>query len=171
MVLCSKFFKINVTHFLGANIEMLIYVLCQLFLSLHCYVYRIEKNLDMFLHHLLDWFFFIFHLGFVIFNLTGWIWKKTRRINLITLTLTFASWFILGLFYGIGFCPLTEWHWQILEKLGRTDLPASYISYLINRLSGLELAPSLVDVVTVAAAVVAFLLSAFLNIRDLLRKK
>jgi len=125
----------------------------------------------MFIYHLLDWFFFLFHLGFVVFNLTGWIWKKTRLANLVALSLTFASWFILGIFYGIGFCPLTEWHWQVLDKLGRTDLPTSYISYLIYRLSGLSVDQSLVDFATVAGAFVAFAISVFLNIKDWLRKK
>lgn len=125
----------------------------------------------MLLYHILDWFFFFFHLGFVVFNLLGWLWKKTRLINLVTLSLTFASWFILGIFYGIGFCPFTEWHWQILENIGKTDLPSSYISYLLNRLFGLDFAPSLVDFLTVVGAVVAFVISAVLNHKDLVRKK
>jgi len=68
----------------------------------------------MLLYRLLDYFFLVFHLGIVIFNLFGWIWPKTRKANLILLLLTAASWFGLGLIYGIGFCPFTEWHWQVL---------------------------------------------------------
>jgi hypothetical protein len=118
-----------------------------------------------------DWFFFVFHLALVLFNLFGWIWRKTRKWNLLALLLTFASWFFLGLFYGIGFCPLTEWHWQILRELGRTGLPPSYVSYLIYRVSGHELPANLVDNATVAGAFIAFFISLTLNIRDRLRAK
>ncbi|MCK4992787.1 MAG: DUF2784 family protein, partial [Bacteroidales bacterium] len=81
----------------------------------------------------LDIFFTFFHTCLVIFNLFGWIWKKTRRLNLICLLLTAASWFILGIFYGLGYCPLTDWHFNILRKLGHTDLPDSYLSFLFTR--------------------------------------
>ncbi len=119
----------------------------------------------------LDIFFFVFHLALVVFNLFGWIWKKTRFWNLIALLLTLASWFLLGLFYGIGYCPLTEWHWQILRELGETGLPSSYINYLIFRITGQTLPARLVDNITVIAAFIAFVLSLTLNIRDRARSK
>ncbi|MCD4791284.1 MAG: DUF2784 domain-containing protein, partial [Bacteroidales bacterium] len=78
------------------------------------------------MYKFLDTFFVVFHTALIIFNLFGWIWKPTRRLNLITLLLTGASWFILGIFYGIGYCPLTDWHWQVLHKLGIYDVPNSY---------------------------------------------
>src|SRR6056297_243756 len=92
------------------------------------------------MYQLLDYFFVIFHSALIIFNLFGWIWKKTRKANLVTLILTGLSWFALGVFYGIGFCPLTEWHWQVLTKLGERNLPVSYTEYLVNRLLGINLA-------------------------------
>ncbi len=119
----------------------------------------------------LDIFFFVFHLALVIFNLFGWIWKKTRPLNLLVLLLTFASWFLLGLFYGIGFCPITEWHWQVLRELGETGLPTSYVNYLILRITGQTWPSRLVDYITVIAAVVAFVISLVLNIRDRIRSK
>jgi len=113
-----------------------------------------------------DLFFLIFHTVLTLFNLTGWIWKKTRRINLITLLLTGGSWFILGLFYGIGYCPLTEWHFQILRKLGESNLPYSYIDYLIERLTGIDFNAQLVDTATGVGFFLALLISVYLNIRD-----
>ena len=121
--------------------------------------------------HFLDWFFFIFHLALVLFNLLGWIWKRTRVWNLVVLLITFFSWFGLGLFYGIGFCPLTEWHWQVLRELGRTGLPTSYISYLIYRITQFMPPQIVVDYATMIGAFGAFVVSLALNIRDWRHRK
>jgi hypothetical protein len=113
----------------------------------------------------LDIFFTVFHTCLVLFNLFGWIWKRTRLANLITLLVTAGSWSILGIFYGFGYCPLTDWHFSVLEKLGYTDLPDSYLSFLFTRLTGLSIDQSLVDSVTLWGLIVALVISLFLNIR------
>ncbi|HYW94396.1 MAG TPA: DUF2784 domain-containing protein [Bacteroidales bacterium] len=121
--------------------------------------------------HILDIFFIVFHTSLVLFNLFGWIWKKTRQLNLVTLLLTGGSWFILGIFYGIGYCPLTEWHFRILEKLGIYNLPNSYMSYLAERLTGIRFDPRLVDALTLTGFVLALILSVVFNARDFAAKK
>jgi hypothetical protein len=113
----------------------------------------------------LDIFFTAFHSLLVLFNMFGWIWKKTRRLNLICLVLTGASWLVLGIFYGLGYCPLTDWHFSILRKLGHTDLPDSYLSFLFTRLTGLHLSQDLVDAVTLWGLILALMISIFLNFR------
>jgi hypothetical protein len=117
----------------------------------------------MFWYHFLDYFFLIFHTILTLFNLVGWIWKKTRMANFITLMLTGFAWFGLGIFYGIGYCPLTDWHWDVLEKLGHHDLPYSYIKYLIQRLTGCDANPGIVEIGTVAGFVFAVVMSVYLN--------
>ena len=117
----------------------------------------------MFWYHVLDYFFLIFHSFLTLFNVFGWIWRKTRLANFILLALTGLSWFGLGLFYGIGFCPLTEWHWKVLEKLGHLNLPYSYIKYLILRLIGIDLKDGLVEVSTVVIFFLSFFISGYLN--------
>ncbi len=117
----------------------------------------------------LDVFFTVFHTLLIFFNLFGWIWKRTRRINLVCLLLTAGSWLILGIFYGIGYCPLTDWHFAVLERLGYTDLPSSYISFLVHRLTGLQPDQGLVDAVTAGGLVLALVISIYLNARDRLR--
>jgi hypothetical protein len=115
---------------------------------------------------ILDIFFLIFHTSLIIFNLFGWIWKKTRTINLITLSLTGASWLFLGLIVGsLGYCPLTDWHFAVLGKQGVTDLPVSYVKYLADRLTGLTFNPNLVDSVTLWAFVTALVVSITFNVR------
>lgn len=99
---------------------------------------------------ILDLLFLVFHTALIVFNLFGWAWRPTRKANLATLLLTGASWFLLGVWYGLGFCPLTEWHFQVLENLGRRGLPTSYVKYLADRLTGLSFDPGLVDALTAA---------------------
>jgi hypothetical protein len=113
----------------------------------------------------LDIFFTVFHTCVVLFNLFGWIWKKTRLLNLITLLLTAGSWLVLGFFYGFGYCPLTDWHFRVLGKLGTTDLPDSYLSFLFTRLTGLSVDQSLVDALTLWGLIIALVISLYLNIR------
>ncbi len=113
-----------------------------------------------------DKFFFIFHSVFALFNIFGWIWKKTRKLNLILLLLTAFSWFILGLWYGIGYCPLTQWHYQVRWRLGYQNMPGSYIKFLLDSLSGYDFNPLLVDSVTAAAFSLALVASVVLNVRD-----
>ena len=114
----------------------------------------------------LDKFFFFFHTLFALFNILGWIWKKTRRLNLIFLFITALSWFVLGMWYGLGYCPFTEWHWQVRQRLGYQDMPASYIKFLLDTFTGLNLNPLMVDIITGTAFGVAVISSLILNIRD-----
>ena len=111
----------------------------------------------------LDFFFILFHTCLIFFNLFGWIFRKTRVWNLITLLLTGSSWFILGIFYGIGFCPVTEWHYQVLAKMGETSLPVSYIEYIVERFLPVDVNPQMVDIFTVGLFFVALILSTVFN--------
>ena len=118
------------------------------------------------MYEMLDKFFLVFHTLVIAFNLFGWIWKPTRKANLALLLLTGLSWFVLGLFYGIGYCPLTDWHWQVLRKLGRTDIPYSYIKYLADRVTGLDFDADLVEKATASIFFLALGVSIFVNVRD-----
>jgi hypothetical protein len=121
---------------------------------------------------ILDIFFVVFHTSIIFFNLFGWIWRKTRKLNLILLLITGSSWLFLGLIVGtLGYCPLTDWHFSVLNKLGISDLPSSYVKYLVDRLTGLDLNPSLVDNVTLYAFLAAIGFSLFFNLRDFLARR
>ncbi len=126
----------------------------------------------MMIYRILDIFFVVFHSSLILFNLFGWIWKKTRIINLIILLLTGSSWLFLGLIVGVpGYCPLTDWHFKVLERLGRTDLPSSYVKYLADRLTGVNFNPATVDMVTLYLFVAALSFSIILNTSDMLKKR
>ena len=122
-------------------------------------------------YQFLNIFFFVFHTALMLFNCFGWIWKRTRRWNLITLLLTAASWFVLGIWYGWGYCLCTDWHWQVREKLGLYDQSISYIHFLLLKITGINFRISLVEKTALIVFLLTVLLSIWLNIRDYRRKK
>jgi len=111
----------------------------------------------------LNIFLTLLHLALVGFNLTGWIWRRTRKAHMITLGLTLASWFVLGIWYGWGYCPLTDWHWDIKTKLGETHLPNSFIKYFADKICSCDNDASLVDRVTLSCLVFAIIASVYVN--------
>lgn len=111
----------------------------------------------------LDIFFFGFHTLLILFNLFGWIWRKTRMLNFITLSLTAFSWGILGIWYGFGYCPSTHWHWEVRREMGLYDMPNSYIKFLVDQLSGLNVDAGLVDALTLIGFIAALGISTYLN--------
>ena len=113
---------------------------------------------------LLDGFLTLLHLLVIGFNLLGWIWKTTRRLHLYCVLLTAGSWLLLGIWYGIGYCPITDWQWQVKNKLGEHNLPNSFIKYQVDKLTGADFNPDVIDIVTGTSFAVVALLSLYLNI-------
>lgn len=117
-------------------------------------------------YHALDAGFIFFHSALILFNLFGWLWRRTRLANLLTLTLTLASWLGLGICYGWGYCPCTDWHWTIRQRLGHEDMPRSYLQFLLLESSGYRMPGALLDGIAVAALALALGASITLNVRD-----
>ena len=119
----------------------------------------------------LNIFFFVFHTAFTIFNIVGWIFPKTRKVHLITMLLTAGSWFILGIWFGMGYCACTDWHWNVREQLGYNDRSDSYIHFLLLKVTGIDFDPQLVENVTLIVFLGCFVLSVWLNVRDWRKRK
>jgi hypothetical protein len=117
----------------------------------------------------LNIFFFVFHTAFTVFNIFGWLFRKTRKLNLITLLLTAFSWFVLGIWYGWGYCFCTQWHWTVREHLGYHDQRRSYIHFLLLKLTGIDFNENLVENATLIVFLISLFMSVWLNIRA--RKK
>jgi len=120
---------------------------------------------------LLDKFFFVFHTFIILFNLLGWIWEKTRLANLIMLLVTAFSWFILGIWYGFGYCFCTDWHYAVRMKLGYFNMPPSYIKFLIESFTGLDINSKLIDIFTLTFFLLALAVSILTNIKDWRKKR
>lgn len=112
---------------------------------------------------LLDIFFTALHLLIIGFNLFGWLWPRARKIHLWVVALTLASWFILGIWYGIGYCPITDWQWRIKARLGETNLPNSFIKYFADKITGNDYPPDLVDRITLISFIVAIVITLYVN--------
>ena len=128
------------------------------------------KDFDNSVYTLLDTFFFVFHSFIIIFILFGWIWKKTRVINLIVVLITAFSWTILGIWYGFGYCFCTDWHYQVRMKLGYYDMPSSYVKFLIDSLTGMDANSRLVDVLTFISFLLVFIIAIYINARAYFKK-
>ena len=115
---------------------------------------------------ILNYFFFFFHTSLIIFNCFGWIFPKFRKWNLLTLLLTALSWFVLGIWYGWGYCVCTDWHWKVREILGYQDMSNSYIHFLILKFTGINFSVELVDMGTVIVFFSSLIISLRLNIRN-----
>lgn len=113
----------------------------------------------------LNIFFFVFHTVLTLFNLVGWAFRKTRRLNLITLLLTAFSWGVLGIFYGFGYCFLTDWHWAVREKLGYDTPYNSYIQFFVDEVFGIRTSARTADTWTLILFIAALIASITVNVR------
>jgi hypothetical protein len=120
---------------------------------------------DQLFYHIANYLFFTFHVVLIFFNLFGWIPKRMRKLNLISLGLTAFSWFVLGIFYGFGYCFLTDWHWAVRDKLGYNNNSNSYIHFLVTELTPIKIEENIVDLLTAICFFSALALSIYVNIR------
>ncbi len=133
---------------------------------LHCIIIMPDLVL-----YILDIFFVIFHSLLILFIMFGWIHRRLRLAHLICVLLTGGSWFILGIFYGMGFCPLTQWHWNVLHSLGKYGLPTSYVQYILDRLLGINISASAADSLTLYVWLAALMISLYLFFKKRIKRR
>ena len=105
----------------------------------------------------------VFHVLLLVACLIGWIFPRTRKAHLILMGVVVGCWFLLGLKYGIGYCPLTDWHWQVKQKLGEGSLPNSFIKYLWDHIFATPISPKAADNLTFGAFFVSLIPALYLN--------
>ena len=105
----------------------------------------------------------VFHVLLIVACLIGWISPRTRKAHLILIALVMGCWFLLGIQYGIGYCPLTDWHWQVKEKLGEESLPNSFIKYLWDHIFTNPISPKAADILTFGAFFVSLIPTLYLD--------
>lgn len=106
--------------------------------------------------HLLDAGLTLLHFLIIAINVFGWMWPRARKAHLVVVAATTFSWLVLGIWKGLGYCPVTDWQWRVKTKLGEHNLPNSFITYYAQKITGRTLNPAMVDTVVsiVFAAVV-----------------
>ena len=112
---------------------------------------------------LIDTFLTIVHLAIIFFNLFGWIPTATRKAHFISILLTAASWFVLGIWFGLGYCPITDWQWEVKERLGETGMPGNFIEYMAEKLARRDISSQIVNIVTGVGFALAALISVYVN--------
>ena len=112
---------------------------------------------------LLDVVLTVIHLTIIVFNLFGWIQKRTRKAHLVSVGLTTTSWFILGIWYGIGYCPFTDWQWKVKAQLGEKNLPGNFVEYFLEKTTRYNFTSSFINTLIAACFFVAVILSIYVN--------
>lgn len=105
----------------------------------------------------LDAGLFVFHTVLIAFNMVGWAWRRTRVAHLVVLAMTAFSWFVMGAFYGWGYCLCTDWHFRVRRSRG-VPVPESSFVQLLGKTLGVPLDRGTADALAVgvfAAIVVA----------------
>ena len=110
----------------------------------------------------LNIFFHFTHILIISFILSGWAFKKTRKIHLFVVLLTLFSWIGLGIFYGWGYCFWTDWHWSVRDRLGIPH-PASYLKLLVDTITNREWKAEFIDLITAIVFFVVIALTLVVN--------
>ena len=111
----------------------------------------------------LDFLLTILHIFIIGFNLLAWLWKPTRRLHFWFAMATLGCWTILGIWFGLGYCPITDWQWNVKTQLGEQNLPASFIKYFVDKITGLNINSDLIDALTLLFFLAAIGCSVKLN--------
>lgn len=113
-----------------------------------------------------DVFFFVFHTGLMAFNGFGWMFRRTRRWALYTLLATACSWFVMGLWYGIGYCLCTDIHMGIRRARGIEDSAETYVQLLVQVLTGQTVSADAAATFTAGAFAASLLGCGVMVVRD-----
>lgn len=113
----------------------------------------------------LDFALSVGHIFFIVFVLIGWYFRRVRSIHFWSVIIVGVFWFIFGLFYGFGYCPLTDYHWKVKEALGEKELPYSFVEYIFEKLLGVDLNENIVNSVTLLAFLFVFVLSIYFRFK------
>ena len=109
------------------------------------------------------------HLFIITFSVIGWMIPALRSYHLLLCVLIAFSWFALGARKGWGYCLVTDWQWNLMRRMGRTDLPSSYMPMLYRFLTGHEGDDQRIEMVTRSVFFCSFLASLVVNLELLIK--
>lgn len=113
-------------------------------------------------------FFHIVHLAIIFFFLFGWLSGRTLAAHLILALLILFSWCGLGVFRGFGYCLVTDIQWRIKKLMGEAPSTEYYIKYMLDKVTGYDLNPVIVNYVTTYSFFIILALSTTLFIGSLI---
>lgn len=115
------------------------------------------------LHRLLDGLLHAIHLAVIAFAVLGWIAPALRTAHLVLMLLILGSWFVLGHWFGTGYCPLSDWHGKLKAAAGLGRPAGSYIHQVLSALLRRAVDSAAVDRVTLVGTLALATLSIALN--------
>lgn len=113
----------------------------------------------------MDYTLHVIHLSLMSICVVGWMFEPTRTLHLLVVVLVTVSWFGLGKFFGYGYCVLTDTQWRVKRKLGQEPYTESYVKYILDKVTGLNIDKKLTDGLTLyiyAGAVIFSLATNFI---------
>lgn len=116
------------------------------------------KLFPFFSLELLDFLFHFLHIFIIFWNLFGWMFQRFIILHFLSLNLVLFSWGFLGFFYGFGYCFLTDFHWRIKIQKGETNLPNSYIEYILQKF-GFYFDSNYVDIFVLMITIIIYIIS------------
>ncbi len=107
----------------------------------------------------IDLFFNLLHIIVILINSLGWVFNITLRPSLYLIIVTLFCWTFLGIFQGIGFCPLTYMHSQYLYTNYEFRLPFSYLDYLLINNFNLPLTSKMISITSVLVIFISLIIN------------
>ncbi|WPB58476.1 DUF2784 family protein [Xylophilus sp. GOD-11R] len=105
------------------------------------------------------------HLGVIAFAVWGWVSPALRPAHLALMLLILGSWFVLGRWWGIGYCPLSDWHSKLKAAAGGGRPAGSYIHQVLTTLLRRTVDATAVDRLTLYGTLALTALSIALNVK------
>ncbi|MGQ5523628.1 DUF2784 family protein [Chitinimonas sp. PSY-7] len=116
------------------------------------------------IYFLLNGLFHVAHITIILFVMMGWLFKPLLPFHLALTLLTLGSWFILGRWLGVGYCPVSDWHWKVKAALGAGRPNGTYIYFVLKNITGIELNVDIVDKMVVIGTIAIAGISLILNL-------
>ena len=117
------------------------------------------------LYKVLNGLFHLVHIATILFVAIAWIFSKLLLAHLILTLLTLGSWFVLGRWLGLGYCPISDWHWKIKAALGEGRPEGTYIHLLLQNITQKKLDSASVDKAVLIGTLIITVISLGLNIK------
>ncbi len=118
---------------------------------------------------LLDFLLHLIHLSIIGFFIFGWLIESTRIAHFILSLLILISWCGLGIFFGFGYCLVTDIQWKIKKRLNQIPTTEFYIKYILDKMSGLNINPNIINGITTFAFFGIFIISISFILIDFFR--
>lgn len=112
---------------------------------------------------LVDVIFFWAHALIAALCAFGWLIPGGERLHLVVILGIAFSWYVLGLWHGIGYCILTDWQWRVRQRLGMTPEHGSFVQLLLERASGMHLNANQVKMFAYGVFWVSAFISVYIN--------